>query len=254
MTQASRVRVMLVARFPVERCGLRGLIGQHAGFEVAGEAATIAEAVELAERERPDVVLLDPDSEEVSLRGVSAVNEACDCRILVFTAESDHRVYARAIELGAAGIVTKEQPVEVLLRAIQKIHEGELWLDRARTASVLSHAIRRGRDPEVMKIDSLTRREREIVALVGEGLRNAAIAERLFISEATVRNHLTSILSKLALADRFDLAVYAFRHGLVPATDIVHARGRLHFGPDERRPRDQAADATWNRIRRGKAE
>ncbi len=253
MTEEGRVRVMLVARFPVIRSGLRALIGQHTGFQVVGEAGTTTEAVELAGRERPDVVLLDPDSEDVSLHAVSAVNEACDCRILVFTAETDHRVYARAIELGGAGVVSKDQPAEVLLRAILKIHEGELWLDRARTASVLSHAIRRARDPEVLKIESLTRREREIVALVGEGLRNAAIAERLFISEATVRNHLTSILSKLALADRFDLAVYAFRHGLAPSTDAAAAR-RLRFGPDERPLREQAADRNWVRIRRGKAE
>jgi DNA-binding CsgD family transcriptional regulator len=93
-----------------------------------------------------------------------------------------------------------------------------------------------------MKIDSLTRREREIVALVSDGLRNAAIAERLFISEATVRNHLTSILSKLALTDRFDLAVYAFRQGLDRPAELSPRRLYREEHPP---PRHQSADRDW---------
>ncbi len=96
-------------------------------------------------------------------------------------------------------------------------HGGEVWLDRTITARVFAGIAQRrfARDAEAEKIASLTRREHEIITLVGEGLKNAAVAERLFVSEATVRNHLTSILSKLELTDRFELAVYAFRHGLV---------------------------------------
>ena len=220
---------MLLARQPVVRAGLRLLLEHHDGLEIVGESGSASEAIALGERHPSDVVLVDPDSEEVSLGAVTALLAACDSRILVFTSATESRVHTRAIELGAAGVVSKDQPAAVVARAIQKVHAGELWLDRVSTAAVLSRVIRRERDPEVQKIDSLTKREREIVALVGEGLRNTAIAERLFISEATVRNHLTSILSKLELADRFDLAVYAFRHGLNRSPDVEMLRGRPGF-------------------------
>ena len=127
---------------------------------------------------------------------------------------ADHHVL---IELGATGLVLKNERPEILIKAIRKVHGGEVWLDRndygaCARANCQAAAYS---DAEADKIASLTRREHEIIALVGEGLKNGAIADRLFVSEATVRNHLTSILSKLGLSDRFELAVYAFRHGLV---------------------------------------
>lgn len=223
MSESERVRVILLARWPVVRAGLRRLLEHHEDVDVIAEFGTTAEA--LAACERADVVVIDPDCEEISLRAVSAIAQSCESRILVFTAAADARVHTRAIELGAAGVVSKDAAAPVVVRAVLKVHAGELWLDRAKTAAVLSRAMRRGRDPEAVKIASLTKREREIVGLVGDGLRNSGIAERLFISEATVRNHLTSILSKLELVDRFDLAVYAFRHELIPTPDMLLLRG-----------------------------
>ena len=222
MSQSQRVRVVLLAHWPVVRAGLRRLLEYHEDVEVVGEFGSTSEA--LGAHERCDVIVIDPDCEEISLRAVSAVAEVCESRILVFTSASDARVCTRSIELGASGVISKDASASVVVRAVLKVHAGELWLDRAKTAAVLSRAMRRGRDPEAIKISSLTKREREIVGLVGEGLRNSAIAERLFISEATVRNHLTSILGKLELADRFDLAVYAFRHELIPTPDVVMLR------------------------------
>jgi DNA-binding NarL/FixJ family response regulator len=116
------------------------------------------------------------------------------------------------------GLVLKDKAAEVLIKAIETVHSGEVWLDGSLTASVISEisSVDKSRrpDPEAEKIRSLTGREREIVGLVCEGLKNKHIADRLFISEATVRNHLTSILSKLGLSDRFELALYAYRHHL----------------------------------------
>jgi len=236
----ARLRVMLVSRQPVVRAGLQRLLEHHGGFDIIGECASAGDAVALEHLEPEDVVLLDPDLDEVSLQAVSELVESRHCRVLVFTAATDPALFGHAIELGAAGVLTKDQPADIVVRAIQKVHGGELWLDRTRTALVLTHAMRRGRDPEDLKIQSLTRREREIVSLVGEGLRNGAIAERLFISEATVRNHLTSILSKLALADRFDLAVYAFRHGLLAPAPASRVDTRFFEGPKQFR--DKAAE------------
>jgi len=114
------------------------------------------------------------------------------------------------------GVLSCDETGAVLLKAIQKVHAGELWLDRARTAGIVTQLARGAhKDPDTVKIESLTTRQREIVTLVAEGLTNRQLAERLFISEATVRNHITAILDKLELRDRFQLAVYAFRQGLV---------------------------------------
>ncbi len=164
------------------------------------------------------------------MSGVAEIAQACDSRVLVFAMSTDPALALRAMEIGASGVVSKSSSGELLVRAIQKVHAGELWLDRLQTAKVLSHAMRRVKDPERTKIESLTKREREIVAKVGEGLKNSAIATQLFISEATVRNHLTSILGKLELSGRFEQAVYAIRNGLVPNPEAPLSR-QQEVGP-----------------------
>jgi DNA-binding NarL/FixJ family response regulator len=117
------------------------------------------------------------------------------------------------------GVVEKESAPEVLLKAIRKVTEGEVWLDRSMTATVLtemSQATGAAKsDPEAAKIAMLSAREREVVALLGEGLSNRRIAGQLCISETTVRHHLTSIFSKLEVHDRLQLLLYAYRNKLV---------------------------------------
>ncbi|RPJ85567.1 MAG: DNA-binding response regulator [Acidobacteria bacterium] len=209
-----RVRLVILAAHAVVRAGLRHLLDNRDDLVVVGEASSCEEAAAMAERERPDVLIVDPDAEQITLRALPALAVSAG-RIIVLTAAKDNRVHARAVQLGAAGVVCKDQPGELLVRAVEKVHAGEVWLDRAKTAGLINLVLRRQRDPEIVKIETLTKREKEIVRLVANGLKNSPIAEQLFISEATVRNHLTSILSKLELSDRFELAVYAFRHGLV---------------------------------------
>ena len=125
------------------------------------------------------------------------------------------------------GIVLTAHSTQTLVKAVLKVHAGELWLDRAQAADVVSRLTRKRTvdDPEAAKIASLTPRERQIVTLVTEGLKNAGIADRLSISEATARNHLTSVLDKLELDNRFQLAVYAFRKGLVSYPQPVQRSG-----------------------------
>lgn len=224
MSEPERVRVIVVAGWPVVAAGIQQLLEPEEHVEVVGAYASLHEAI--AGCERGDVVVVDPDCEQVSLRAVLVLAHAGKGRVLVFAAPGDDALHRRAIEMGASGVVSKDEAASVLARAIQRVHAGELWLDRGRTAAALSLARRRSRDPEAVKIESLTRREREIVGLVSQGLRNASIADRLSISEATVRNHLTSILSKLELSNRFDLAVYAFRHDLVTEPESVPLNGR----------------------------
>lgn len=207
------IRIAVVAAYPVVRAGLKYICDRHKHLVVVGEASTTRDAVVLTTRSHPDVVLVDADSDETPLHAITELNEAGAHRVLVLTATTDAGAHYRAFEFGALGVVRKDQPAETLVQAIERVHAGEIWLERVKTAGLLVQL--RRRDPHAARILSLTKREREVIALVGLGLKNPAIGERLFISEGTVRNHLTSILSKLELSDRFELAVYAFRHRLV---------------------------------------
>jgi two-component system nitrate/nitrite response regulator NarL len=214
------IRILLIDDHVIVRAGLRMLIENHKGMVVVGEAGTRIDAIAIAGREKPQVILLDLDMGKES--GLDFLRELLDAaagaRVVMLTGVRDPEAHRRAVHLGAMGLVLKDKATEVLIKAIEKVHAGEVWLDRSLTASVLSEMsqareIRRA-DPDARRISSLTDREREIVGLVCEGLKNKQIGDRLFISEATVRNHLTSILSKLELSDRFELALYAYRHHL----------------------------------------
>ena len=212
------ISVGLVSPRALVRAAFRSLL-EARGVSVVGEAATHAEAQALIAGERPHVVLIEFDAVSDTILPIlpELLAGSEGTRALLLTSARDARVHEAAVRYGASGLVMLDQDPETLVKALEKIHAGELWLDRTLTADVLTRLTRARTvtDPETVKIESLTRREREIVTLVGEGLKNRHIADRLFISEATVRNHLTSILDKLELDDRFELAVYSFRHGLV---------------------------------------
>jgi two-component system, NarL family, nitrate/nitrite response regulator NarL len=222
------IKLLLISDLLLMRAGLRHLLEREAaGISIIGDVSTCDEALSAAAREPPDVILVDLDSQSDNV-DLDSQSDNFECVRHLVSAHPDARVIAlsdrrrtadhpRLLEFGAVGLVLKHERPEVLIKAIRKVHAGEAWLDRVHTAQVLMRIARRrqSQDVEATKIATLTGRERQIIGLVGEGLKNAAIAERLFISEATVRNHLTSILDKLDLSDRFELAVYAFRRGLV---------------------------------------
>jgi two-component system, NarL family, nitrate/nitrite response regulator NarL len=212
-----RPTLLLIDNQDLVRLGIRCLLEAH-DFPVLA-AAPHADAVKLAGELQPAVIILDPDTgSDVALEIIGDVLEVSGrSRVLVLTAQRDPTLCARSMMLGAVGMMYKHEPAEVLFKAIRRLQAGEVWLDRGRTAGVLMQMVRRRRDIDSSeaKIETLTKREREIVAVICEGLRNREIADRLCISEATARNHLTSILDKLGLASRFDLVVFAFRHGLV---------------------------------------
>jgi DNA-binding NarL/FixJ family response regulator len=211
------IRILLISDLLLDRAGVRHVLNT-AGLVVVGEAATCEEAVAATIRERPDIILLDLDLCSDAFRCVDEIVAAAPgSRIIALSDQRRAADHHTLVELGATGLVLKNDRPEILIKAIRKVHRGEVWLDRTITAQVLFRIARRrhAESVEAAKIATLSRREREIVTLVGEGLKNAAVGERLFVSEATVRNHLTSILAKLGLSDRFELAVYAFRQGLV---------------------------------------
>lgn len=213
------IRVLLVDHQVLVREALGVLIDSKPQFAVVAEAADSETALALVSNEQPDVIVLAVNPAAKSeLESIHQLRDAASqARVIVLTDVRDPEAHRSAVRLGAMGLVFKDQPSNVLLNAIERVNAGEAWLDRSLIASVLSgisNSRNRPPDPAAENIARLIKRELEVVRLVGQGLKNKQIAERLFVSEVTVRHHLTSILSKLELSDRFDLALFAYRHHL----------------------------------------
>ncbi len=214
-----RIRIVLIQESPLLRAGLRVLLEQQ-GLVIVGEATTCPQAVDLARQEQPDILLVALDRMlPSSLDQLPAVlTAAARARLLVVLSPHEQALQQQAVRLGATGIVWRDEPPATLFRAIEKVHAGEVWIDRMVMARVLAGMVQaRGStdpDPEIAKIATLTAREREVIALIGEGLKNKQIASRLSITETTTRHHLTSIFSKLGVTDRLALVIYAYRYGL----------------------------------------
>jgi two-component system, NarL family, nitrate/nitrite response regulator NarL len=211
------IRVMIMSNHAITRDGLHLIIEQQPGFRIVSE--TIIRADDLAAAgEQPDVILIDFDSFNSS-DFLTKLREAMDgppVLILMSTRGSEADYFV--LRLGAMGVVFKDEPAEVVVKAIEKVHAGEIWLERSKLTRALreiSWAKRpKSWDAEAAKIDTLTKREREVVALIGEGLSSDKVAKRLFISETTVRHHLTSIFDKLGVCSSFELVFYGYSHGL----------------------------------------
>jgi len=223
MSKDSPINVLIVDDHLLVRTGLRMLIDSEPDLKVVGQASNRSEALALAKSEQPDLILLDIDLGREN--GLDFLPELIDTvpgvHVLVLTGLRDIESHRRAARLGAAGVVLKEHAADVLLKAIKKVHAGELWLDRAMMGSLLREMTAGDQkvDAEANRIASLTRREREVLSLVAEGLKNRDIAARLFISETTVTHHLSSVFAKLGVSDRLELVIYAFASGLAKAPE-----------------------------------
>jgi two-component system nitrate/nitrite response regulator NarL len=216
---ADPIRILIVDDHLVVRAGLHMLIENHPGMTVVAMASNRVEALDLASKASPNLIILDLDlGGENALDFLTQLQEtASNARILVLTGLRDTDAHRQAVQLGAMGVVLKEHAPDVLIKAIEKVHAGEIWLDRPTMGRMLRELSGRDEkevDPEVAKIESLTQREREVVALIVEGLKNKQIAQRLFISQTTVTHHLSSIYSKLGVSDRLELVIYAFAQKL----------------------------------------
>jgi DNA-binding NarL/FixJ family response regulator len=204
------IRLLIADDHPVVRDGLRGMLASEADFEVVGEATSGAEAVELAERQRPDVVLMDLQMPGVD--GATATAEIAkrfpETRVLVLTTYDTDADILRAVEAGATGYLLKDAPKERLFPAIRSAARGETVLAPA-VATRLVHRMR------VPAEEALTSREIEVLELVARGSSNADVAARLFISEATVKTHLLHIFGKLGVGDRTAAVVSAMERGII---------------------------------------
>ncbi len=218
MDSDRKIRVLVADDHAVFREGIRLLLETRGGFEVVGEAAAGEEAVALTRSLRPDVVLMDIGMP--GMNGLEATRliqaEHPDSRVLILTIHGTDEYFFRALEAGASGYVLKEAASSDLVNAIESIHQGGMFLYPSLAARLVKEYLHRvGSGDERSSYDVLTPREREVLQLIGEGLSNQEIAERLGLSIHTVQSHRIHIMNKLGLHNRAQLVSYAVRLGLL---------------------------------------
>lgn len=224
MQSDKAIQIFLIDDHQVVREGLKMLIKTHPNFTVVGEVDNSADALEFVANNEIDIILLDLDlGAENGLDLLpKLVAEGARPKVLVLTGLRDEEKHRRAMTLGARGIVQKERASDHLMKAIEKVFAGEIWYDRTKMGSVLTDMLRSGKHKDITsdeaKIALLTQREREVITLIALGMKNKPIGQQLFISETTVRHHLTSVFGKLGISSRLELIIYAFEHGLAKMT------------------------------------
>src|SRR5579885_1781623 len=215
------VRIVIADDHPIVRDGLKKLLLLEDDFEVVGEAGDGREVLDKVQELDPDVLLLDlrmPNLDGLSaLQALQQNNKRT--RVIVLTASEDKNEFVQAMKLGCSGIVLKQTAPDHIVKSIRKVYAGEIWLDSHTTAAVMRQfaspseltgaGAGKGRERS-----PLSQRERDIVALVAQGYKNKEMAEKMFISEQTVKNHLHNIFDKLGVSDRLELALYAIHKGL----------------------------------------
>jgi DNA-binding NarL/FixJ family response regulator len=222
--------VLLAESQPVILEGLRHALSKSEDMQIAGEATdglgAIARAVELT----PDVILMDVPLAEAGELGVVTNLRMCapNSKLIWFAAPERRDDFVDAMRLGCSGVVCKHTPVDLILKSIRRVHAGEIWLDSATMAAIIRRLAVNGTEgvpratphapgPRV----ELSGRERQITALIAQGLKNKEIARRMSITEQTVKNHIHNVFEKLNIGDRLELALYAVYHNLhMPAQAV----------------------------------
>jgi two-component system, NarL family, nitrate/nitrite response regulator NarL len=219
-TGKNSIRVAIADPHAIFRDGLRKLLGAESDFEIVTEASSPVLLLSSLATTRPDILLISTPLEPEAGPDVFAViqSQFPDIKVIVLSTAGDQDEFVRNVRSGARGIVQKSTSGSMLIKAIRKVQDGEFWLDRSTTAEVVRHFTERRAEPAAEprqnegRLPSLSRREREIVNLVTHGLRNKELAEKLQISEQTVKNHMHNIFDKLGVSDRLELALYAIHH------------------------------------------
>jgi DNA-binding NarL/FixJ family response regulator len=209
-------RIVLVDDHELVRIGLKSLLERHPQFDVVGEAGSAREALEQVESLKPDVVVMD-----IRLPGTSGidaceqiVNQFPETKVLMLTSYAEDEMLFSAIRAGASGYVLKQIGSEDLIKAIESVGRGEALLDPAVTQRVFQEVRRAVKEEEASAFSHLSQQEKHVLLLVSEGKTNREIAKNLFLGEGTVRNYVSSILSKLSVNNRAEAAAYAVQHSL----------------------------------------
>jgi DNA-binding NarL/FixJ family response regulator len=220
----SKIRIVVADDHPIFRDGLCKLLALEEDFEVVAQAEDGRQVLDVLQQHDPDILLLD--LKMPGLDGLATLQRLQvsknKTRVIVLTASDDKNEFVQAMKLGTSGIVLKQTATELLIKSIRKVHAGEIWLDSHTTAAVIRQFVANDEQtsapPQAVPRDRerspLSQREREIVALVAQGFKNKEMAEKMFISEQTVKNHLHNIFDKLGVSDRLELALYAIHNNL----------------------------------------
>ncbi len=212
------IRIVIADDHAIFRQGLRRLLDSEPAFQVVGEAEDGDEAVDLARKLKPDVLLLDLAMPR--MHGIEALREmassATPVRTILLTAQVETPQIVEALQLGARGVVLKHAASELLMRSIRTVMEGQYWVGRD-TVSDLIELVRgySARQQPPRKTFNLTPRELEIVGAIVEGYTNKDMADKFKVSEQTIKHHLTNIFDKLGVSNRLELALFAINHRLI---------------------------------------
>jgi DNA-binding NarL/FixJ family response regulator len=217
------IRILIADDHSVVRAGLRALLERQGHFRIVAEAATGEEAVSKAQEYQPDVAVLD-----IRMPGLSGI-EACrrivkavqGCRVIMLTSYAEDELLMAAIQAGASGYVLKRIGDNELVQAVERVSRGEGMLDPAMTATVFAEMRKANEAQHAAAFSDLTPQEMAVLALVAQGLTNRQIAVKLYLGEGTVRNYVSSVLSKIGASNRAEAAAYAVKHNiheLVPPT------------------------------------
>ncbi len=217
-----RIKIVIADDHPIVRDGLRRLLSLEPDVDIVGEAGDGRQVLEVVQAKDPDVLLLDlrmPNLDGLqALQTLQQTNRRT--RVIILTASEDKNEFVQAMKLGCSGIVLKQTAPDLIVKSIRKVFSGEIWLDSHTTAAVMRQFAAPGENGSTngggksRERSPLSTREREIVALVAQGYKNKEMAEKMFISEQTVKNHLHNIFDKLGVSDRLELALYAIHKGL----------------------------------------
>ncbi len=224
------IRVLIADSQPIVLEGLRSVLSQYPHIQVIGEALDGVEAIDKVVQLEPDVVLLDLRLPRVDgltvLRSVQT--RASRTKVLLFATADSKDDFVEAMKLGCSGILLKETATALIEKSIQRVSAGEIWLDSTTTAAVIRHFASPKEFPAAhagansassngkptRERAQLSQREREIIVLIAQGYKNKEIAEKMFITEQTVKNHLHNVFDKLGVSDRLELALYAIHNSL----------------------------------------
>jgi len=208
----AKIRIAIVDDHPIFRVGLHKLLAEQPDFEVVAEAGDGGEVGSIIHRHKPDVLLLDLNMPNVGgLAALEALRQIeHDTKVVILTSSAREEDYVRAMMAGARGIILKDTSAALLFKAVRKVQQGEVWLDRKTTAAVLREFASPDKPASGSRDEpNLSKRELEIVGYVAQGFKNKEIADRMFISEQTVKNHLHNVFEKVGVSDRLELALYA---------------------------------------------
>jgi DNA-binding NarL/FixJ family response regulator len=233
----AKIRIAIADDHPIFRDGLRRLLSLEEDFDVVAQVEDGLHVSEVLQQYDPDILLLDLNMPGLSgLAALQRLQAASNrTRVILLTASDNQQEFVQALRLGSCGIVLKQAATELLIASIRRVHAGEIWLDSVTTAAVIRRFVTDEEPQSSSQMPSpavpregertlLSPREGEIVNLVAQGFKNKEMAEKMFITEQTVKNHLHNIFDKLDVSDRLELALHFVT--LTPAHRVAHSRNR----------------------------